>query len=262
MSESEAYARQLRAKKIISRFYSMSTDPSSGSRRLFLQNIGIPPQWFVEANAYRCASGGDTWGMINNVMQFSAAYWMAAMEDFIIPNMILEGKESMRRLMPFLELLRSKISDDLTDSWNRPDGCGVIHKFLQLHAEVEELSNMPLDQIDTNIDHLLDEAAELEDTLTKAVEESNLKKPSLVFSKIPHGFTRTPYHVVLAEVVSMLSFLRMQLLAIKNEDSHNMSLRFSSRLATVLPPGGLYESATSMGAESVLRGFCGFKAMG
>jgi len=258
ITQSAAFARRLRAKNIVSRFYT----PSAGSRRSFLQNIGIPPQWFVEADAYRCASEGDALGMVNNLMKFSMANSIAAMEDLIIPSMILEGKESMRRLLPFLELLRSRISDDFLDSWNKPNGCGVIHKFLQLHAQVEKLSNTPLDQIDVDIDHLLDEATELEAILSKAVEDGTTRK-SLPFVKIPYGFTRAPHDVVLAEVIRMLSFLRMQLLAINNgqplQDLDPDS--YSSRLAFALPPDGLYDSSTLMGAESILRGFCGFKAM-
>jgi len=271
MPESAAFLRRLRAKKIISRFYSPSTDPSAGSRRSFLQNLGIPPQWFVEAHAYRCASEGDALGMVDNLMRFSVADSMAAMEDIIIPSMLLEGKESMKKLWPCLDLLRSKISDDSIDCWNKANGCGVIHKFIQLHAEVEKLSNIPLDQVEmcnVDIDQLLDVATELEAIISKA-EDSALNKSSLPFTKIPYGFTRTPRNVVIEEVVSMLSFLRMQLLAIMNGQSahdldhdFHMSSKYSSQLAFALPPDGLYDSSTPMGAESILRGFCGFKAMG
>jgi len=260
MSESAAFARRLRAKNIISRFYSPSTDSMAGSRRTFLQNIGIPREWFVEAHAYRSASEGDVLGMVNNLMRFSPTESMSAMEDIIIPH-LLDDKDSMKKLWPFLELLRSKISDNSIECWNKPYGCGVIHKFLQLHAQVEKLSNMPFNHVEMcNVDDLFDAATELEATLSK-VEDRALNKSSLPFIKLPYGFTRTPRNVVIEELVSKLSSLRMRLLAIKNGQPVS-DLDHNSRIAFALPPDGLYDSSTPMGAESILRGFCGFKAMG
>mmetsp|Transcript_12833 Transcript_12833/g.27867 ORF Transcript_12833/g.27867 Transcript_12833/m.27867 type:complete len:667 (+) Transcript_12833:3-2003(+) len=264
VSESSAFARRLRAKNIISRFYSPSTDPSAGSRRSFLQNIGIPPQWFVEAHAYRCASEGDVFGMLDNLMRFSAADAMTAMERLVIPHLILEGKKSMKELWHLLELLRSKVPDDSIDCWNKPNGCGMFHQFLELWSQVEKLSNMSLDNVDScnvDIDHLLEAATDLEAMISKATDYA-INQSSLPFTKIRYGFRRTPTGVVLAEVGAMLSILRVQLLAIKSgqpahdlERGSQMSLTCSSQLAFALTPDGLYDS------ESILRGFCGFKTL-
>ncbi|KAL7542612.1 hypothetical protein ACHAXR_011934 [Thalassiosira sp. AJA248-18] len=265
--ESSAFARRLRAKNIISRFYSPSTDPSAGRRRSFLQSIGIPPQWFGETHAHRCASEGDIFGMVNN-LRFSATDSMSAMEDLVIPNMLLEGKESMKKLWQLLESLKSKISDDFIDCWNKPHGCGMIHKFLELHSQVEKLSGMPSDEAKTTVDiqHLLDVASDLETETSKARGSAH-NKSSLPFAKIPYGFTRTPWDVVLAEVREMLSLLRLQLLAIQNGQSTHYLDRethTSSKLAFALAPDGLFDSSTPMGSEgfSAMRGLCGFKAMG
>lgn len=263
VSESSASARRLRARNIISRHYSPSTDPSAGSRRSFLQNIGIPPQWFVEAHAYRCAFEGDVFIMLDSLMRFSTTDSMAALEKLVIPHMILEGKESMKQLWQLLESLRSKLSNDSIESWNGTM-CGVYHQFLSLWAQVEKLSNMPLEEVESSnvdIDNLLGVSADLENMISKATD-SALNKSPLPSAKIPYGFTRTPQAVVLTEVGLMLSVLRMQLLAIKNgQPAHElhldtpMSLKCSSQLAFALMPGGLYDS------ESILRGFCGFKTM-
>lgn len=268
MSESSASSRQLRAKNIISRFYAPSTDPSAGSRRSFLENIGVPPQWFVEAHAHRCQSEGDVFGMVDNLMQYSAVDSMAAMECLMIPHMILEGKGPMKQLWQLLEALRSKISDDCMDSWNKPNGCGTFLKYLWLRNKVEQLAQMSLEESsNVDIDHLLDMATNLEMTISK-IENNAPNNSSLSFAKVRYGFTRVPQSIVVEEVGAVLSNLRMQLLAIKSgqpaHDSHNdphRSLKCSSRLAFALAPDGLYDSFTS-GDESVLRGFCGFRAMG
>jgi len=264
ISEEATIARMLRAKHIVSRFYSPSTDPSAESRRLFLENIGISPEWFAEAYAYRCASEGDIFGMVNN-LRFSAVDSMTAMEDLVIPHMLLEGKESMQKLWHLLEAIRVKLSDDSIDSWNKPYGCGMIHQFLELHAQVGTLVTMAEDQVEQaniDIDHLLDVAADLEMVVSKAEDSSSTKAP-MTFAKIPYGFTRAPHNVVLAEVGAMLSFIRMQLLAIKDgqpaddldNDSH-LSIKGSSHLALAAASDGLFGSSTPMGSESILRGFC------
>ena len=262
MSDSEAFARRQRAKNIISRFYSPSTDPSAASRRSFLQNIGIPPQWFDEALAYRCASVGDAFGMVSN-LRFSAVESMAAMEELMIPHMILEGKESMKRLWQLLESLRTKITDDCIEVWNRPGGCGMYHKFIELYSEVEKLSNMPLDNVVSGtVDDLLDVATHLQKMISTA-KESTHGRTSLPFVKIDYGFTRTPRDVVLAEVGAKLSIIRLQLLAAKHGQPAEVCDSQSSKRSSHFTQGvGLFDDPFTGVESGILRGFCGFKAMG
>eukprot|EP01083_Nonionella_stella_P058038 152106_1 len=109
------------------------------------------------------------------------------MEDLVIPHMLLEGKESMKKLWQLLESIRSNLSDDSVDSWIKPYGCGMIHQFLELHAQVENLLKMPRDQIEMSnidIDHLLDVATDLE-SITSEAEDRIRKKSSLTFAKVP-----------------------------------------------------------------------------
>ena len=255
LTESYIFARQQRAKDIITRFYAPSIDPSAGIRRAFLQNLGVPPQWFSEAHAYRSASEGDVFGMVDNFMRYSASDSMAAFESLIIPNMILEGKQSEKQLWQLLESLLSKISDDCSDSWNKPNGCGTFHQFLQLKSQVDELPKEPLSEVEDEIDELLAMAAHLETKLSKA-EGSVLNKSSLPFTKVQFGFNRVPHGIVLSEVGAMLVNIRMQLHAIKNGQPVREGSTISSQIS--FASDGLYDS--SMGGQT-LRGFCGFQAM-
>ena len=255
-SRNSASARQLRAKKIISRFYAPSIDSSAERRRLFLQSMGIPEQWFVEAQAYRAASEGDVFRMIDNLMGFSPQESMVALETLLIPHMILDGKEPRKQLLQILESLRSRISDDSV--WSKPIGCGTIHKFLELQAQVDKLSKMCLDQVESsgvNIDQLLGVVTELETTISKA-EDNPLKTPA--FYKIRYGFTKVPRRVVFAEVGTMLSTIHSRLLAIKSGQPMIMQSS-SSQPNYVVTPGGLYDSSP-LGAEAI-RELCSFKAM-
>ena len=255
-SRNSVSTRQLHAKKIISRFYAPSIDPSAERRRLFLQSMGIPEQWFVEAQAYRAASEGDVFRMIDNLMRF---FPLVALETLLIPHMILDGKEPRKQLLQILESLRSRISDDSMDCWSKPSGCGTIHKFLELQAQVDKLSNMSQDQVKSsgvNIDQLLGVVTELETTISKAEDSNSLKTPT--FYKIRYGFTKVPRRIVFAEVGMMLSTIHARLQAIKSGQPMIMS-QSSSQPNYVVTPGGLYDSSP-LGAEAI-RELCSFKAM-
>jgi hypothetical protein len=261
LSESSASARLLRAKNIVARFYAPSIDAEADSRRSFLQSIGIPPEWFVEAHAYRCASEGDVFGMLDNLMRFSAVGSMTALERIMIPHILLEGMEARKQLWQILDCLRSKISNDTIDFWNKPNGCGIFHQFLELWMQVEKLSSVHLDLV--NIDHLLEMAADIESKMSMDSAKA-LEKSSLPHTMVRYGFTKTPPIVIIGEMNMILTNLRMQLLAINNgllrlpaqslDFDSQMSLKFSPQLSFSLSPDGLY-------AESAIRGMCAFKTM-
>jgi hypothetical protein len=256
--KSSSAARLIRAKKLIMRFYAPSTDPLSESRRSFLQSIGIPLHWLAEAHAYRCASEGDIFGMWKKLIQCSTPQAMIVMERLVIPHMILEGKESRTQLRELLESLRSKITEDLMLSWNKSNGCGMFHRFLDLQATVEHLSQLQSERLqmsNVDIDRLLELANDLEATISEG-SKTGVHNAALPFIKVVYGFRRTPRNVVNAEVGNMVSILRMQLLAIKTGKPFHyksqMALTCPSHLSPSLNPNGLY-------ADSIIRGLCGFE---
>jgi len=181
-----------------------------------------------------------------------------AVVDVVIPHMILEGKDSTTKLRQILEVLSSKPSCDPSfGCMNKPYESEImlLHKFLNLQARIEELRI----ENGVNVDTLLDEVTELEVGLLKA-EENMRMKSFLSSAKIPFWFTGVPQNVVIAEVGTKLSLHRMKLLAIKNGNiSHN--LECDPELSFTLAADGLFQSSASKGAESILRRFCGFKAL-
>ena len=213
-SGSTMEARRIRAKAIVSRFYDPSSDSSAEDRREFLQSIGVPPAWFFESNAHRAQNSGDLFGLVENLKKVSLKDCLSAVESFLIPHMILEGKEACGKLRAFLEALSSIASEDYRGYWDKPFGCGSIYNFLILAEKVEQLSKMSMDEMamhSDEIDGLLQAATDLEATLTtKSRDQSHL------LAKIPHQIVLTPSSIVQAEVIAQLYVLRMQLVAIKN----------------------------------------------
>lgn len=248
MSESSAAARMIRSKNIIKRFYSPSTDPLAESRRSFLQTIGIPPHWLAEAQAYRCASEGDIFGMLENLMRCSATDSMAVLERIIIPHMILEGEKSRTQLWQLLESLRSKITEDSIVDWDKPNGCGVFHQFLDLQVKVGSLSKTQLEPMqvsDVDIEHFLELATNLEAVVSDG-SETRVNRTTHPFTKVGYGFRMTPPNIVNAEVGNMLTTLRMQLLAIKS----GKPINYKSQMTLTCPE-----------KLSFIRGLCGFEPL-
>lgn len=251
VSEASASAKRIRAKYIISRFYAPSTDPSAEHRRSFLQSVGVPPQWFVEAQAYRAQQEGDVFRMLDNLMKFSPKESVQALESLVIPHMILEGKESKIQFFEILESLKSRLPDSL------PCVLDSIHKFLELQAQVNNLSGMSSNEIEASnidLDNLISVATDLEDNMTSKVSG---KTTSTLFYKLRYGFTRVPQEIVFAEVQMMLSTIRAQLLAVKKGDildnDTQLALRSPSKLAFT---DGLFDNS------AIIRECCAFQALG
>lgn len=241
-SESTMEARRIRAKAIVSRFYDPSSDSSAEDRREFLQSIGVPSAWFFESNAYRAQNSGDLFGLVENLKKISLKDCLIAVESFLIPHMILEGKEACEKLKAFLEALSSITSEDCRRYWDKPFGCGSIYNFLILAEKVDHLSRMSMDEMamhSDEIDGLLQAATDLEATLTiKSSDQNHL------LAKIPHQIVLAPSSIIQAEVVAQLYVLRMQLVAIKN----GQPLK-----GLTTQPSTQHALASGFFAESILR---------
>lgn len=241
-SNSTLEARRIRAKAIVSRFYDPSSDTSAENRREFLHSIGVPPAWFFESNAYRAQNNGDLFGLVENLKKVSLQDCLIAVESFLIPHMILEGKEACGKLRAFLDALSSIASEDCRRYWDKPFGCGSIHNFLILAEKVDKLSMMSMEEMEMHsdeIDGLLQTATDLEAKLaSESADQSHL------LAKIPHQVVLTPTNIVHAEVVAQLYLLRMQLVAIKNgQPLRGLTTQLSTQHAV----------ASGFFAESMLR---------
>jgi hypothetical protein len=243
-SESMIVARQVRAKAIVSRFYNPSNDSSAKNSREFLQSIGVPSAWFFESAAYRAQNSGHLFEMVENLKMVSLKDCLVGVESFLIPNMILEGKEACGKLKAFLEAMSLMASEEYSSYWNKPFGCGSILKFLVLAEKVDQLSKVSIDEISMHmdvIDGLLQNVTDLESTLTNKANDENIHR---LAAKIPYEISLAPSGIVQAELVAKVYLLRMQLVAIKNgQPLKGLAPQSSSQ----------YDMSSGFFAESILR---------
>lgn len=210
VSEPFAHARSLQAKNIIMRNFSPSTDPLANERREFLENMGIPSVWFHEAYAYRCANEGDVVGYVENIKRVSLQDALMTLEAAIIPAMLLESPEKTLELLDAVSLL---ITGESENQWEKPHGCGTIHRFLILYKRVEALSKVAL----SDISAYHDEIYELNDnasSLADAISNITIPAPCLIMKK-DIMVRMTPHEFLFSELERMLSLLRMKLHALQ-----------------------------------------------
>jgi len=241
-------SRMIRASNIILRFYTVSA--TNRARRSFLEKIGVPPEWFSAAIAYRSVSEGEVFTYVNNLLDFSIDEAVSAIENIIIPHYILGGKKSRDQLMQILQTVASG-PDEIRDCWEGTRICKPIYEFLCLSNGMEDLSDLSTNDIEI----LIDGAATLYKTLS---QYRNVCKEEAPLAKVPFNVTLIPRHVYLAEVCRMLSDIRLRLLSLKSGNSVEIK-KCSSELVFALNAEGLFgtrEAPTDSGY--ILRGMCGF----
>jgi len=259
VSEPFAHARSLQAKNIIMRNFSPSTDPLANQRREFLENMGIPSVWFHEACAYRCANEGDVVGYVDNIKRVSLQDALMTLEAAIIPAMLLESPE---KTLELLDAFNSLITGESQNHWEKPNGCGTIHRFLILCKRVEALSKVALSDIST----YRDEIYELNDnasSLADAISNITIPAPCLIM-KTDFMLKMSPRDFLFSEAERTLSLLRMKLHALQKNrgcatDAPTLN-NCASQLAFDLSCDGMFgTSIVPTGDSSILRGRCGFK---
>jgi len=240
-------SRKRRAKNIVIQFFDPSSDSLAAGRRTFLEDVGVPSEWFNEALSYRCAYSGDVFEYVNNTLSFSAESASAASEKLLVPHFLLEGSKQRRNLRSLLEHL-GKFSDE----GSKPDGCDTTLRFLELVDRVEAISNMSQTDI-----------AEIEDLIMESSELSFLFKEvgqgSKTMLKVPYEVTTVPQSIYVVEAVATLSVLAMQLNAIKTgsstidyKDDSGWDFKHTTSL---LSTDGLFGSSSMpVGSEAFIRG--------
>ena len=242
-ADSMIEARQIRAKSIVSRYYNPSEDSSAEERREFLESLGVPKAWFLESIAYRAQNNGDLFGLVENLKQVSIKDCLVAVESFLIPHMIMEGREARGQLKLFIEEVLSSMSpEEHRGQWEKPFGCACIHAFLVLTENVQKLSKKSTDETAEHtyeINRLLQTAIDLEMKLT--TESTSHAK---LLAKMPYEIVLAPSGIVQAEVVAQLYLLRMQLEAVKNGNPLKM---------LAAQPPSQHDNKSGFFAASILR---------
>lgn len=248
-------ARRLRAKGIVARFYSPSSDPSAASRRVFLESLGVPSEWFDEVGAYRSGTEGNVLGYIDNLFRSSLIETIHAVEKVLIPTMILAGKEPRKNLLKYLDLLNSSLSDEHREQWDKSN-CSAILDYLLLLRNVEDLSEMPVADLamhNDTIDDLMVNAMDLQ-TIFLAASRSTATAHMI---KLPRDLKLAPPSIYLTEAMTSISNLQLHLAALKNGEI-GLNFNGESQLAFSLNFGEMIGSSSSASNDkSILRGLCG-----
>lgn len=254
--KSAVASRLIRARNIICMFYNSSKDHA---RRSFLENIGVPSEWFSAAVAYRSGNEGRIFDHVQHLMHFSTADALSAIENLIIPHYILGGDGSSDELRGILESF-AEVSDRIHDLWERTVLCKPVYESLRLTEEVEALCSLSPQELKSQtdcIESLIVDAAALQNSLSEYREICKEQAPLV---KVPFNYTLTPRYVYLAEICTKLSNLQLQLLSLKNGTPFETNEK-SSGLAFALNAGGLFGSGeVPADSGSILRGICGFSS--
>jgi hypothetical protein len=237
-------SRLMRAKRIISMFHTSS----SNQKRSFLENLGVPSEWFSAAIAYRSAYEGDVLTYVEHLIQFTNPESVSTIEDIVIPCFILGGKKCRDQLMKILHSFAASCDD----RWGGSSLCRHIYDFLCLSNDVEEISSISSDVIE----NMVDGAATLHKTLSEFLIACNEQSP---LCKIRAGVTLAPRYVYLTEVLRMLSNIHLQLLSYKSGTMVETK-DCPSRVVFALDSDGLFGNGESTfdSEGSAIRGLCGF----
>ena len=256
LTKSTVASRVTRARNIISMFYTSSNSYHT-ARRSFLENLGVPSEWFSAAVSYRSASKGAVFTHVEHLVHFDTLEAFKAVENIIIPHYILEGKDSRDQLMHILQSIGAG-SHDLCADLVGASLCEPIYDFLLLSKKVQELSLLSSEELEIRryeIEQMINWASTLQQLLSEHRDDTSKEQTLLV--KIPFELKLTPRYVYLAEVCRMLTDLRIQLLAFMDGTPHK-SNGCPSELVFASNTDGLFGNADS--GCSILRGMSGFTA--
>ena len=237
---------QRRAFDILSRNITRIVD-----RRSFLQSkIMLPSNWFDRALALHSTYLHDFMGEANYTTQFSPAKAMGIYEELCLPSILFKGgAEVIMRNMKSLK--NGNASEE-----------GILFGFLQLCEEVLKLSQLSQKEQLAQRDRMEGLILLCDHLRAKAEEIETLSEDSFWVSDIPRP-------VCVAELVSCLSTLETQLLALQQglsifEDTRSQGIRrlkLSSQLTyNISHPDTVFEMhgrEESLGEQDNQRGFFG-----
>jgi len=259
LTKSTVASRVMRARNVISMFYTSSNSYHT-ARRSFLENLGVPSEWFSAAVAYRSASEGAVFTHVEHLVHFDTLQAFKAVENIIIPHYILEGNDSRDQLMHILQSMGAG-SHDLSADLIGASLCEQIYDFLLLSKKVQKLSLLSSEDLEIRrdeIQQMINQASTLQQFLFERHDTVREETPLV---KIPFEVKLTPRHVYLVEVYRMLTNFRIQLLASEDGTPHK-SKGCSSELVFALNADGLFGNGDGNGDSgcSILRGMSGFTA--
>jgi len=241
---------QSRAKEIVVR----NCAGDIKSKRSFLESdVGIPAQWFDESLAFRAAYVFDPMSHAHFMTQVSYQEALRTYEELWMPNILFKG--GAQHLVEALEAM----GDASLTGWKSLNEQGISYPFLALCKEVLWLSQLSGTEQKARcgrIEELKVLAKEL--MVRVGIEGQGGKAPN----KLLLGMTNIPKSVSVAELMSSISILDMQLSALQEGVSifrdqqiiGGRRLKLASQLAFLCSQDTLNYPLDMLGAQDVQRG--------
>jgi len=198
--------RQKLAKSVVLQNYG----PGMDSIGTFLkERIGIPPEWLEEALADRYAHSGNMYEFIKRLSGVSNEKAGRAVEDLLVPSMLFRsGREAAKAL----EFLREFTTDENSLG-------GVVVQMFELKEDIVDLSVASTTERTAALPELRDRAHELERNLNLAkAKEQGMTRPSVPLYGF-RGPVTVPMSSFLAEALSVMNFLNLQIQALEDGKS-------------------------------------------
>jgi Nuclear protein 96/Nucleoporin autopeptidase len=195
--------KKTKAKELILQNYRLE-DPRAEERRTLLEGIGVPKAWFSEAVANRQAGKGDPFETIRNMVAFSPARAVAALEESVVPNILFMSSEDADRC---LALLNSFPDGELS-----PLATAVVN-MLALSKELDELSRAPREEVLQRVPEMAEILEEIENTFHAEQSKNENVKGTPMLRFLPSSYPSFPLSSMLSEANATCVFLRLKLKA-------------------------------------------------
>ena len=216
--------RHARAKELVLRYFNASALP----KRDFLVNmIGLPNAWFDECLASQALARGDAFEFISHVTKFAPADARIAIEEIVIPSLLFRNAEETTKSLDLLEWFA--FGDDTL--------IASVLSFFRLYESVVSISISSTDK--HLVGPLICEAFELKTKFTRHQVQTNIcpRGHQIFFGAF------IPIKSFLAEILSSLHFLMLQLAALQagesiwdegmDDDKSSIPLKLTSQLISV-----------------------------
>jgi len=193
-----------RAKSLVLQNY-FDDDNANAKKRLFLEKLGLPSNWFEEASCYRSFSTGDTFGYIAHNLNLDPEKATKILERTLVPNILFINREKRDSILQLFERLSLKMEHQSLVS--------AVSTFFAICEEIEELERCYQAEIEESVPDLM-EACEDIQQIFSAYKASEEKLADNGLDIVPENYL-VPLGSFLAEALHQTSHFKLQLLALK-----------------------------------------------
>lgn len=195
--------RLKQAKEIVLQHY---WPEEKSSQRFLTQKVGLPNAWLEEALADRFASIGDLFAYVSHLKEVSNVEARLALEESLVPTLLFQNS---RATMESLEILKALSPPDESLT-------ATVVQFFELSFAIKDIEMQPLADRLSYIARLHAQADAIERSFVRhkaaIANTANRTAPRMARVEVPMS-------CFLAESLSGISFLKLQLRALESGSS-------------------------------------------